>query len=192
MDLFLLTNLKTISLNTNSLEGTLGEGFAKFQNMERLLLDANFGPIPEEIGSLNNLTILDLGANEFTGRIPNTLYDLSSLEVLVLSTNNLDGPLSSDIRKMRTLKELNLQSNQFSGEIPTELGLLTDLTSLILGFNLFTGTIPSELALLTNLLFLDLSKSYADTLLLGHWKLRTSADTAQHITNYTIIQIPIS
>ncbi|KAG7362314.1 two component regulator [Nitzschia inconspicua] len=158
-DLFLLTNLVTVSLNTNSLEGTLGSAFGRLRNLESLLLGANFlsGPLPDEIGNLANLTILDLSANDLDGDIPPELYDLVSLRVLVLSSNDFAGSLAPDIHKMSALKEINVQSNTLTGAIPTELGLLTELTSLLLGFNFFSGTIPSELGLLTNLVFLDLN-----------------------------------
>jgi Leucine-rich repeat (LRR) protein len=159
-DIFLLSNLVSISLKTNSLEGTIADKVSTLDNLTGLFLNANFltGTIPETIGSLESLLVLDLGANDLTGEIPSALYSLNSLESLILSSNGLQGGLRTTIGKLLKLEELDLQSNSLSGELPTELGLMTSLTSLILGFNNFSGTIPSELGLLSNLLYLDLSK----------------------------------
>ena len=51
------------------------------------------GPIPDELGNLTNLRVLDLGNNQLTGPIP---VELGNLEHLDLSGNELTGPNTAD------------------------------------------------------------------------------------------------
>jgi hypothetical protein len=49
------------------------------------------GPIPAELGQLNDLTAIALAHNILTGPIPAELGDLENLDVLQLSGNELSG-----------------------------------------------------------------------------------------------------
>ncbi|KAL4598621.1 hypothetical protein ACB092_11G071300 [Castanea dentata] len=77
------------------------------------------GPIPEEIGVLNSLHILNLSHNAFTGRIPPSLGKLSQLESLDLSSNKLTGEIPMQLADgLIFLAVLNLSFNQLVGQIP--------------------------------------------------------------------------
>jgi hypothetical protein len=82
------------------------------------------GPIPSELGALDQLTSLLLHNNSLTGLLPNELGDLSSLTVLQLDTNQLQGPLPVDLGRITTLKELSLEGNDLSGNVPSDVCLL--------------------------------------------------------------------
>ncbi|KAL4606274.1 hypothetical protein ACB092_09G090600 [Castanea dentata] len=77
------------------------------------------GPIPEEIGELKSLYILNLSHNAFTNSIPPSLGNLSHLESLDLSSNRLTGAIPMQLADGLTfLSVLNLSFNQLVGQIP--------------------------------------------------------------------------
>ena len=114
------------------------------------------GPIPPELGSLANLTVLNLGSNQLTGPIPPELGSLADLTSLSLSGNELTGPIPPELGSLANLTWLSLERNLLSGPIPPELGSLANLTRLYLGGNLLSGPIPPELGSLANLTWLYL------------------------------------
>ena len=77
------------------------------------------GPMPEEIGKIKSLVVLNLSHNALTGHIPPFLGNLTQLE------------------------SLDLSSNKLTGEIPVQLAdCLTFLEVINLSFNLLVGPIP--------------------------------------------------
>ncbi|XP_010553235.1 PREDICTED: receptor-like protein 12 [Tarenaya hassleriana] len=76
------------------------------------------GPIPDAIGELKELCILNLSRNAFTGPIPSVLSNLQQLESLDLSSNNLTGEIPKELTNLNFLSYLNLSNNQLVGEIP--------------------------------------------------------------------------
>ena len=104
------------------------------------------GNIPEQIGRLSHLQILDLSGNELAEEIPASLRYLSNLQILNLGDNSLTGPIPENLSDLASLQTLNLRKNQLTGSIPAELGRLSRLTSLKLQKNKLTGAIPEELA----------------------------------------------
>ncbi len=123
-----------------------------------LLLSDNAltGPIPAELGNLENLENLGLGFNALTGRIPGELGALAGLWQLHLAGNALSGPLPAELGNLANLGSLSLQSNELTGPIPEALGRLVNLWELQLDGNELTGPIPADLGRLENLEFLVL------------------------------------
>ncbi len=115
------------------------------------------GRIPPELGSLANLSTLNLASNELTGRIPPELGNLSNLSDLKLSGNDLTGRIPPELAKLASLIRLDLSGNDLTGPILAELGVLLNLSTLDLGANDLTGPIPPELGDLSNLTYLSLS-----------------------------------
>jgi Leucine-rich repeat (LRR) protein len=77
------------------------------------------GPIPEEVGELKLLYILNLSHNAFTGQIPQSLGKLSNLESLDLSSNKFTGDIPFQLAEGLTfLSVFNLSFNQLVGKIP--------------------------------------------------------------------------
>nr|GMD67248.1 receptor-like protein EIX2 [Ipomoea batatas] len=101
--------------------------------------------IPDFIGSLHSLRVLNLSSAMFSGKVPNQLGNLTSLQVLDLSRNNLGGPIPDAFQGMKFLLRLNLSSNYFTGGIPKSLGNLSHLTSLSLNFNVLKEPLPDLL-----------------------------------------------
>ena len=67
------------------------------------------GALQAEVRHLNNLKVLDLSDNQFTG-VPAEVGQLSKLEELDLSNNQLTG-LSHELGNLKNLKKLDLRGN---------------------------------------------------------------------------------
>ncbi|KAJ4975111.1 hypothetical protein NE237_000217 [Protea cynaroides] len=85
---------------------------------------------------------LDLSNNRFQGEIPEVIGDLKSLILLNLSRNHLMGQIPSSIGKMSQLESLDLSHNKLSGRIPPHLTNLYFLEVLELSQNSLEGPLP--------------------------------------------------
>ncbi|CAN4115885.1 unnamed protein product [Withania somnifera] len=103
----------------------------------------------ELVKILRVFTSIDFSSNRFQGVIPDTVGDLSSLYVLNLSHNALEGLIPRSIGKLQMLESLDLSSNNLSGQIPSDLANLTFIAALNLSFNNLFGEIPLSNQLLT-------------------------------------------
>ncbi|CAA7027969.1 unnamed protein product [Microthlaspi erraticum] len=84
---------KSVALTNKGLKMELvGIGFTMYKTID---LSGNRleGDIPESIGLLNQLIVLNMSNNAFTGRIPSSLANLTNLESLDLSQNRLSGKI---------------------------------------------------------------------------------------------------
>ncbi|XP_041011559.1 MDIS1-interacting receptor like kinase 2-like [Juglans microcarpa x Juglans regia] len=148
-----------INLTSIGLIGTLRYfNFTSFPNLNSLDLHYNllFGEIPSRISNLSQLSVLNLGSNQFSGIIPLEVGKLMNLNVLIFSNNLLQGSIPSNIGYLTNLSVLNLGSNHLSGSIPPELGKLKSLTELRLNLNNLTSSIPASLGDLIGLKVLSL------------------------------------
>ncbi|KAK8506352.1 hypothetical protein V6N12_034088 [Hibiscus sabdariffa] len=108
-----------ISLNvtTKRLEMELTKTIDIFVSMD--LSNNRFsGRIPEEVGQLVSLQMLNFSQNNFTGPIPASFGNLVALESLDLSSNKLNGSIPSQMTKLTFLAVLNLSENNLVGPIP--------------------------------------------------------------------------
>lgn len=122
-------------------------------HLTELRLDENGldGPMPDELGTLSELEILDLSYNNLTGQIPASLADLGRIEELWLQANALSGPIPANLGRLSHLRRLWLDGNDLTGSIPLELGNLQQLTDLNLAENELYGVIPAVLGQLSEL-----------------------------------------
>lgn len=112
-----------------------------------------------QLGTLGELTKLELPHNQLSGPLPEELLALTNLTSLELCDNAFSGPLPKDLAKLTRLTSLVLYKNRFTGQIPNELGMLSHLEDLELQLNQLTGPIPQGLGDLINLKNLDLSSN---------------------------------
>jgi hypothetical protein len=73
------------------------------------------GKIPDWIGGLTNLQLLDLDANELTGTIPSWIGLLRDLDHLLLNRNKLTGTIPTQMENIYHLNVLLLDGNSFKG-----------------------------------------------------------------------------
>jgi hypothetical protein len=120
------------------------------------------GEIPEEIGNLSRLRVLNLHRNTLGRRgqsyaLPHSIGNLQRLEYIDVSGNYLYGSIPPELATLPALRQLNLDDNQMSGPIPADWSQASELESLVLEGNLLSGTLPE--ALPRNLTFLDLHEN---------------------------------
>ena len=140
-------------LGFNGLTGTIPDALGDLTNLEMLDLEVNglTGTIPDALGDLANLKILDLTSNRLTGTIPDALGDLASLQQLWLYRNDFVGPIPDALGNLVNLEILGLLGNHLSGTIPDALRRLENLRWLSIGGNALTGPIPDFLGSMTSL-----------------------------------------
>ena len=140
------------------LTGSIPESLGQLDQLQVLDLGGNAltGTIPPELAQLGQLRELSLGHNQLTGTIPQSLGQLGRLRVLDLTDNRLTGDVPSELGQLGQLQSLDLSYNQLTETIPQSLGQLSQLQVLRLGHNQLMGTIPSELGRLNQLQELNL------------------------------------
>ncbi|CAJ1949942.1 unnamed protein product [Sphenostylis stenocarpa] len=110
-----------------------------------------FGPLPESIDNLKQLSKLDLSNCQFRGTLPYSMSNLTQLVHLDLSYNNFTGPIPS-FNRSKALVVLSFNHNHFMGTIPsTHFEGLINLMSIDLGDNSFDGRVSSSLLRLQSL-----------------------------------------
>ncbi|CAL5363607.1 unnamed protein product [Camellia sinensis] len=156
-----LPRLSYLDLSMNQLHGVIPLSIrlhSQFLWPTTLNLASNNleGPLPRL--NLQNVQVVDLSGNKFTGFIPTQLGELQSLRYLSLSGNKLFGEIPlSFCHPTNSLMLLDLSNNNLSGRVPTSLGNCTSLISLNLGQNNFTREIPNGPGNAENLSYIDLN-----------------------------------
>ncbi|CAD6254584.1 unnamed protein product [Miscanthus lutarioriparius] len=154
------TNLQTLSLYSNQLEGHVPTSLGNLSvKLRTLILGYNqlSGDFPSGIANLRNLMWLGLHGNQFTGKVPEWLGTLNSLQKLLLDNNNFTGFIPSSLSNLTQLSDLGLQANKFEGHVPTSIGVLQNLQGCNLSNNLLHGGIPKEMFGIPAILSIDLS-----------------------------------
>eukprot|EP00727_Mastigamoeba_balamuthi_P009289 m51a1_g4983 hypothetical protein (1601) ;mRNA; f:67436-77150 len=119
------------------------------------------GTLPESIGGLSALLLLNLNGNSLVGAIPSAISSLTSLTSLHvhtllraprdLGTNGFSGTIPSAIGNLTNLSWLCLANNQLSGTLPQTIGDLVNLRMLAVNNMRLSGTIPSSVGNLASL-----------------------------------------
>ncbi|XP_047079108.1 tyrosine-sulfated glycopeptide receptor 1-like [Lolium rigidum] len=157
------SRLIVLKAGRNNLSGTLPDELFNANSLECLSFPKNElqGTLEgAHILKLNNLTTLDLGENNFSGKIPESIGYLQRLEELYLNNNNMSGELPSTLSNCRNLLTIDLKSNSFSGElVKVNFSNLPNLKTLDLMRNSFSGKIPESIYSCSNLIALRLSSN---------------------------------
>ncbi|URE35707.1 receptor-like protein kinase [Musa troglodytarum] len=153
-DLSSLQKLQVLDLSKNSFDGRFPAWVTKTSGLVKLVLaknDFDAGEMPENIGSLKNLTWLFLANCKLRGEMPASIYELTSLETLDLSHNQISGQLSKAISNLSKLYKIEIYQNNLTGVIPPEVANLTLLREFDISGNRFTGKLPPEIGSLERL-----------------------------------------
>eukprot|EP01121_Diplochlamys_sp_Union-15-3_P018414 TRINITY_DN668_c0_g1_i2.p1 TRINITY_DN668_c0_g1~~TRINITY_DN668_c0_g1_i2.p1 ORF type:complete len:269 (-),score=32.91 TRINITY_DN668_c0_g1_i2:106-912(-) len=146
-------NIFSLSLQGNSLSGTLPESLTQISTLQFLYLSRNqiTGSIPQSYGKLVSLVQLGLDQNFLTGTVPSSLSNLFNLQSLFFQDNQFTGSLDF-LAGMQNIQYLYLSRNRLSGTIPAVVGNFRNLQQIGLDTNLVSGTIPSGLGVNQNAL----------------------------------------
>jgi Leucine-rich repeat (LRR) protein len=172
--------LETLSLSSNFLSGVLN--VSGFKNLRVLVVSNNLlsGKLPSAISSLQNLQILSLAHNRFTGAVPRleNLRNLTSLNLggnalgpgfpalgaqivsVFMGQNRFSGPVPSCFKGSVELQALDVSGNAMVGTPPPFLFNLPRIASLNLARNHFSGDLPGNLTLSKALSSVDVSGNF--------------------------------
>ncbi|XP_021740781.1 LRR receptor-like serine/threonine-protein kinase [Chenopodium quinoa] len=153
------SSLEFFDVHSNGLTGSLPETLPTSLQFVDISDNRLTGTLPPSIGSMNELTKLNLGNNQISGRIPAEILSCNKLQLLDLGNNGFSGEIPNELGQLPALEiSLNLSYNQFSGQIPTQFSGLTKLAVLDLSHNKITGKLDI-LASLQNLVSLNISNN---------------------------------
>uniref|UniRef100_A0A0E0JKU0 non-specific serine/threonine protein kinase n=1 Tax=Oryza punctata TaxID=4537 RepID=A0A0E0JKU0_ORYPU len=165
-----LTNLEVLDLSYNQFYHTplQHNWFWDLTSLEELYLSeyalfAPAGPIPDRLGNMSALRVLDLSYSSIVGLFPKTLENMCNLQVLRMDGNNI-----ADLREFmerlpmcswNSLEELSLKYTNMSGTLPTLIRKMSNLSVLLLSGNILDGELPAGVGALGSLKILELSNN---------------------------------
>jgi hypothetical protein len=152
-----LTNLSLFNLNYNFITSSLPVELYTMTNLKTLSIRSNFltGPLNPLLSNLINLEVLQFDNNYLSSTLPEELYTMTNLNILYLDNCRFSGYISQSISNLTSLVQLWINNNAFQGQLPHDIFYLTNLMALNLNTNNFTGSIPSIVGNLQNLLGID-------------------------------------
>ncbi|KAJ7532390.1 hypothetical protein O6H91_13G001900 [Diphasiastrum complanatum] len=170
-----LQNLQTVYLDNNNFDTIPADFFHGLPNLQAIYLDYNglnsstgwslpldvtgcigllnlsltntslSGRIPDFLGTMPSLRVLNLAYNKLSGGIPASFVGSNLVQ---LQANNMLGPVLTGpidaVGGMPSLVQLWLQVNQITGTIPAGLSNALTLNNLKLNDNQITGFIPEN------------------------------------------------
>ncbi|OVA19732.1 Protein kinase domain [Macleaya cordata] len=150
-------NLQFLDLHSNGLTGSVPETLPKSLQLVDISDNRLTGPLTSSVGSLIELTKLNLGKNRISGKIPAELISCSKLQLVDLGNNGFSGEIPKELGQIPALEiSLNLSCNQLSGPIPSQFSSLEKLGILDISHNKLVGNL-NMLANLQNLVALNIS-----------------------------------
>ncbi|XVE81233.1 hypothetical protein DITRI_Ditri15bG0046700 [Diplodiscus trichospermus] len=137
----------SINLPSKSLSGTLSPDISALSELRSVSLQRNSlsGTIPS-FANLSNLQSIYLDSNAFTSVSPDAFSGLTSLQTLSISDNSQLSPWTfPDLSQSGGLVELQLDNTNLYGTLPDIFGSMNSLQSIRLSYNNLSGTLPASL-----------------------------------------------
>jgi hypothetical protein len=142
--LFKSPYLLSVVLASNCFEGILPQTICDSSGLEQLILDG----LHAATGCVSKLILGIFGAGlsssqQVHGSIPACLFQLQNLSLLHMGGNSFSGSLPH-VPIAHILTELVLSSNEFTGSVP-DFVWSSNITKLDMSFNRLEGTLPSNM-----------------------------------------------
>ncbi|XVF37907.1 hypothetical protein REPUB_Repub20aG0051800 [Reevesia pubescens] len=137
----------SINLSSKSLSGTIAPDIATLSELRSISLQGNSlsGTIPS-FANLSSLQSIYLDSNAFTSVSPNAFSGLTSLQTLSLSENTKLSPWTfPDLSQSTSLVEVQLDDTNLYGNLPDIFESMNSLQSIRLSYNNLSGTLPASL-----------------------------------------------
>ena len=147
-DLFLLPNLRLFSGAFNQFSGDLPASTFVGSNLVLLDLRGNQLDSLPDVYNSTNLEYLDVARNCMTGSVPSTFNGLENLQILNMQENAFTGSIDVFVSNPDLhLRVLNISHNAFSGSIPAEVNKIvkpSNSTRFVFDVsnNYLTGLLP--------------------------------------------------
>ena len=128
----------------NNVTGTIPEEIGAMSTLKMIDMSDNTisGTLPSSFGNLIKLEQLDLKVNALTGTIPDPLYTLNRVKEIILDGNEFTGTINPSLGTSPTLELFWVFGSGMNGTLPGAIGQSTTLTSIDFSGNSLTGTIP--------------------------------------------------
>ena len=133
----------------------------------RRTVGRGYGFMPDSLGNLKHLTVVDLSHNHISGELPYSVFDLPLLDrcdlshneffgvipeslgrfrgrIVLLQSNALTGPLPSSMGGATALEHCDMSRNKLTGPISPTLGGCTSLRTMLLHDNSIAGVLPAS------------------------------------------------
>ncbi|KAI7991426.1 Receptor-like protein 34 [Camellia lanceoleosa] len=141
--------LEHLDLSNNQFHGVIPSCLVNFsENLLVLNLQGNnfSGTIPQTFRQASKLRTLDVSNNKLHGELPRSLANCTNLEILNVGHNSIVDVFPYWLENLPQLKILVLKDNGFHGPIaePRKRSVFTKLHIIDVSHNNFTGTLPSK------------------------------------------------
>ncbi|KAL1224293.1 Leucine-rich repeat extensin-like protein 7 [Cardamine amara subsp. amara] len=111
--------VSVLVLASNRFEGCLPTSFGNMGKTlnEIILMDNGLQScLPNDMGLLQNVTVLDISYNWLVGELPESMGKMENLEVLNVERNMLSGVIPEELCLLENLRDFRYGSNYFTGE----------------------------------------------------------------------------
>ncbi|KAK4592873.1 hypothetical protein RGQ29_017146 [Quercus rubra] len=149
-----LSSLQNLSFALNNLEGEIPNTVAQMKSLTSFTVSGNLlsGVFPHSLYNLSLLTCIALAYNNFTGNLnPYLGTALQNLQILSIGENQFTGTIPVSLSNVSDIKNLDISENQFTGTIPMIFGNLLNLQWFDAQYNLLGNNSVDDLSFLSSL-----------------------------------------
>ncbi|XP_075643912.1 putative receptor-like protein kinase At3g47110 [Castanea sativa] len=149
-----LSSLQILSFHYNNLEGEIPNTVAQMKSLTSFRVSENHlsGVFPPSLYNLSLLTRISLSYNNFTGNLnPDLGIALQNLQLLWIGGNQFTGTIPVSLSNASDIQDLDIVGNQFTGTIPMSFGNLQNLQRFGAYSNLLGNNSVDDLSFLSSL-----------------------------------------
>ncbi|XP_030968986.1 putative receptor-like protein kinase At3g47110 [Quercus lobata] len=149
-----LSSLQNLSFVYNNLEGEIPNTVAQMKSLIYFHVGINHlsGVFPSSLYNLSSLTHIALANNNFTGNLnPDLGFIFQNLQILWIGLNQFTGTIPVSLSNVSDIHSLSLGHNYFTGTIPMSFGNLRNLQKFHASNNLLGNYSVYDLSFLSSL-----------------------------------------